>query len=758
MKKKMTLAWRTGFSETAQQAPQEWVPAKVPGAVQLDWAAAAGWPKWFMGEEHRNYRWMESKFWRYEAVLPYLSLNTGEQVFFCCNGIDYAWEIWLNGEKLMSHEGMFSPVRLDLTDKARTGSVLTVLVHPAPSRENAPPGRDEADHSVKPPVSYGWDWHPRLVPLGIWEEAWLEVRSERHLVDVDIEAVLGEDNQSAELFLEAQLAGIDEALQQEGQTEASRQELQDQGLLRWVLNSPEGGTVWEEILPVTATVMKTRRTLNAPSLWWPNGHGSQPIYTSRVEWVTQNGTVLDTVSRRLGMRRIRLVMHPDAWREPSQFPKTRSVPPITLEINGRSIFAKGSNWLNPDVFPGAVDKSTYEPLVQAAKEAHFNIFRCWGGAFVDKEAFFTLCDDAGILVWQEFPLACNNYPDDPDYLSVLDVESRAIIRRLRRHPSLALWCGGNELFNEWSGMTDQSLALRLLNRNTFEMDPHTPFLPTSPVMGMAHGGYSFANPKTGEEIFQSLPRAENTAYTEFGISGPSPESVLREFLKEEELFPPRPDTPWGSHNGLGSEEPWSAAWLSLPLIESYFGSVNALDNLLDWGGWLQEEGYRFFFEEARRQAPRCAMAINWAYNDCWTQAANSTLLAWGGEKKAGYEGAKAACRPVLASLANRKFSWEPGELFQSTLWLLNDSPESLEAGTIHVWFETGDLRVSLGRWIHEPLAPWQNRKGLAVCARLPETVPLGRPLLVHADYEGRREWSSTYRLLLGRAAEPNKKR
>jgi beta-mannosidase len=754
MKKRMTLSWRTGFSEEAQQAPAEWVPAKVPGAVQLDWAAAAGWPEWFVGEEHRKYRWMEKKFWRYETVLPYFTLNSGEQVYFCCDGIDYSWEIMVDGQSLLRHEGMFSPARLNLTGKVRTGSVLTVTIRPAPSREDAPSGRDEADHSVKPPVSYGWDWHPRLVPLGIWENAWLEIRSERHLVDVDIEAVLAADNQSAELLLAATLAGVDPQSPQAEQEGRPEREPQDQGQLRWVLNGPDGNTVWEESFPVTATVMKTRKVLNAPVLWWPNGHGDQAMYTSRVEWVTENGAVLDTTGRRLGIRRVRLVMHPDAWREPSRFPKTRSVPPITLEINGRPIFAKGSNWLNPDVFPGAVDQATYEPLIQAAREAHFNIFRCWGGAFVDKEAFFSLCDDAGILVWQEFPLACNRYPDDPAYLAVLDAESRAIIRRLRRHPCLAIWCGGNELFNEWSGMTDQSLALRLLNRNTYELDPHTPFLPTSPVMGMAHGGYSFVDPQTGEEIFQSLPQAENTAYTEFGISGPSPEPVLRKFLKEEELFPPRPDTPWGSHNGLGDGEPWSAAWLSLPLMESYFGPMASLEQMIACGGWLQEEGYRFFFEEARRQSPRCAMAINWAYNDCWTQAANATLLAWGGVRKAGYGGAKSACRPVLASLANQRFAWEPGELFQSTLWLLNDSPEALEAGTIHVRIEIGEYRVSLGRWIHEPLAPWSNRKGLTVSAMLPADLPVGQPLLVHAEYEGRREWSSVYRLLLGRGAGP----
>lgn len=133
-------------------------------------------------------------------------------------------------------------------------------------------------------------------------------------------------------------------------------------------------------------------------------------------------------------------------------------------IHGRSIFARGSNWGSPDIFPGRAGADTYRPLLALARDAHFNLLRCWGGAPAPKESFFERCDVLGLFVWQEFPLACNRYPDTPGYLADLDRESRAIIRRVRQHPCLALWCGGNELFNAWSGMDDQSLALRLLNR------------------------------------------------------------------------------------------------------------------------------------------------------------------------------------------------------------------------------------------------------------------------------------------------------
>ena len=186
-----------------------------------------------------------------------------------------------------------------------------------------------------------------------------------------------------------------------------------------------------------------------------------------------------------------------------------------------------------------------------------NLIRCWGGAVVPPEAFHDACDELGLMVWQDFPLGCNRYEGTPEYLAVLDQESRSIIRRLRTHPSLAVWCGGNELFNAWSGMTDQDLAIRLLNRNCYDLDPERPFLPTAPVAGMAHGHYVFRD-RRGDEVFQIIARASATAYTEFGCPAPADAEVLRETLPEEELFPPRPGTSWETPprlRGLGPQQP-----------------------------------------------------------------------------------------------------------------------------------------------------------------------------------------------------------
>ena len=170
--------------------------------------------------------------------------------------------------------------------------------------------------------------------------------------------------------------------------------------------------------------------------------GSPYLYTSTLQLTDQTGKVLQTTTSKTGFRRVRLVMNEGAWDEPAGFPKTRSVPPMQMEINGRKIFCKGTNWVNPEIFPGIITRERYNELLDLAMEANFNILRVWGGGIVNKEAFFELCDEKGILVWQEFPLACNNYEGTPHYLKILEQESRSIIKRLKSIHHLPCGAGG----------------------------------------------------------------------------------------------------------------------------------------------------------------------------------------------------------------------------------------------------------------------------------------------------------------------------
>jgi beta-mannosidase len=320
------------------------------------------------------------------------------------------------------------------------------------------------------------------------------------------------------------------------------------------------------------------------------------------------------------------------------------------------------------------------------------------------------------MVWQDFPLGCNCYEGTPDYLAVLNQESRSIIERLRRHPSLAIWCGGNELFNSWSGMTDQDLAVRLLNRNCYDHDPDRPFLATAPVMGMAHGHYVFRDAR-GEEVFQIMARASATAYSEFGCPAPADAEVLRETLPPDELFPPRPGTSWETHHAFGA---WASnSHLLLDVIEDYFGPAATLEALVEQGQLLQAEGLKCLFEEARRQKPRASMALNWCFAEPWPAAANLSLVGWPDRPKPALRAVGQSCRPALASARIPRFRWTEGDSFEPELWVLNDTSQALPAGRVEAVLELDGREIPLLAWDHPPVPANRNLAGPTVRCVLP---------------------------------------
>ena len=659
-----------------------WFPARVPGNIQQDYAAFKGFPDVHFGENVNAFRALEDDVWLYRAEFDGLELD-GERLFFVADGIDYRYEIRFNGRLLLEHEGMFTRAELDLTDLLLgKGNRLeiTILPHPLAPETRRCDGRDEASWSCKPPVCYGWDWHPRLLSSGIWEDAWLETRGKDFIRECSCSYRLDEDLSGAEVSFRVDC----------GQNPVIRV---------W---DPDGRPVYEG----TDRVFR----LENVRLWWCSGQGEQALYQYEVR------TDSHVRTGRIGFRRVRLLMNEGTWAEPSGFPKTRSVPPVTLCLNGRKIFCKGSNFVRPELFPGEVDEEVLRPLVQLAKDAHMNFFRVWGGSEVNKEPFFELCDELGIMVWQEFPLACCCYPDDEHYLSVLRQEASAIILRVRQHPSLMLWCGGNELFNNWSGMTDQSLPLRLLNSLCYELDPSTPFLMTSPLMGMAHGGYLFRDYDTGKDVFTSFRESKNTAYTEFGVPGMPDPAYLREIIPEDELFPLRRGGSWELHHALAA---WREnGWAHQDIAEIYFGKIDSLEQLCEGTQWLQCEGYKAIFEEARRQWPHCSMASNWCYNEPWKTAANNSLLCYPHQPKPAYEAVKAALRPVMPSARIPKFDWTEGELFTAELWLLNDSPEETE-DTVTAFLELDGETVEVLQWKTGRCGPNAHKQGHCLQWRLP---------------------------------------
>ncbi|HEV7302058.1 MAG TPA: glycoside hydrolase family 2 TIM barrel-domain containing protein [Tepidisphaeraceae bacterium] len=720
------LTWQVAAHATQDDRPTDWIDAVVPGAVQLDWARAQGWPTHVFGENWRQYDGLEDRFWTYRTVLPQVALQDGQRLIFICGGVDYRCQVLLGDRVLVDQEGMFTPIEIDLTDHAPAGATLYVRVFPAPKsypdaeRKN----RDQANRSCKPAVSYGWDFHPRIIPLGIWKEAYLETRPRQHLREPSLSYTLNDALDSVAVRLSVELAA------------------QVAARVRWRVTDAAGIVVVSHEATSQGDWLSLNATIESPKLWWPHDQGEPVLYTSVVELLDDAGKVVDARSSRIGFRRVRLVMNAGAWDEPSGFPKGRSTAPIQLEINGRPVFGKGSNMVGPDIFHGAVTDDTYREQLTLVKQSNMNLLRMWGGAAVQKRAFFDLCDEMGIMVWQEFPLACNNYPDDAAYLRVLDQESRSILRALYGHPSVVIWCGGNELFNAWSGMTDQSLALRLLNRNCYDYDPQRPFLPTSPVFGMGHGHYTFRDARDGEawSLFQN---ANHTAYTEFGMPGPADVETLKTIIPADELFPPRAGTSWESHHAFKA---WEAdAWLNMGLIEMYFGESDSLADLVAKGQLLQAEGYKGLFEEARRQKPAASMALNWCFNEPWPTAANNSLLSWPCKPKPALAAVAEALRPVLASARISKYLWREGEWFDPELWMLSDAPQSVPAGRVEAFLASEGTETLLLGWDYAELPANTNLRGPRVGVRLPYLNGATFDLLLRVR-DGGGAYDSRYRL------------
>ena len=679
-------------------------PARVPGNIQYDYAVANGWADVMYGGNCRQFEALEEDTWEYRTPLQ-IKAREGETVHFISYGIDYRYDILLNGNVLLSREGVFSPVELDLT-KALTGEdELCVRIHPHPIRKGAKDGRSEADHSTKPPVCYGWDWNPRLLISGMWQDAYIEVRNRNYIGNIEARTALNDDYTVGTVTFKGLPEGASITL-----TDAN------------------GNTVY--------TGTSAQIEVTNPHLWWCNGQGEAYLYT----WRVQKGE--ETRTGKLGFRTVRLIRNEGAG-DPQAFPKSRYAPPFTLELNGRRVFMKGSNYVNPELFWGNITREKYETQILLAKQAHMNIFRMWGGAAVAKEDFYELCDEHGILIWQEFMLACNEYPDDPHYLAVLEEEATAIIRQLRSHPCLAFWCGGNELFNGWSGMTDQSHALRLLNSLCYIHDREHPFLMTSPLAEMGHGGYMFydPSPEMGGDVFEVFARSNNIAYTEFGIPSMASVETLERIIPKEELFPVLPTESWLLHHGLRAWKPQSH--VCPEVLRHYWGEPTDLSQMVEHTNWLQCVGYQVSFEEMRRQWPHCSAALNWCYNEPWHTAAHCSIIAYPDTPKPAYASIQSALRPTLFSARIPHFDWKAGDRFTAGIWLLNDAPADV-TGNVQVTLEIGDTRIPLLDWKQAHSNGNQNTEGAQVCCILPYVEGATEMLLRLESDSG---MGSTYRLL-----------
>ncbi|MGL4649409.1 MAG: glycoside hydrolase family 2 protein, partial [Caldilineaceae bacterium] len=318
----------------------------------------------------------------------------------------------------------------------------------------------------KAPYHFGWDWGPMLPTAGIWRPIRLEAYSAR-LDDLRI----GQQHDAGAVTLQVAATVLGDS--------AAAVEVR--------VTAPDG-QVFSSEGALHAGRAQVALPLENPELWWPNGLGAQPLYAVEVRLIDGAGEVCDSALRRVGLRTLALQQEPDAWGTGFVF-----------VVNGVPIFAKGANWIPADSFPSRVSSEHYAHLLTSAAAAHMNMIRVWGGGIYEDERFYDLCDTLGLLVWQDFLFSCSVYPfTDSDFLANVAAEVAENVARLRHRPSLALWCGNNELeagWAHWGWDTPERADLKAADITFFydtlraqvtELDPATPYWPGSPSSNQAH--------------------------------------------------------------------------------------------------------------------------------------------------------------------------------------------------------------------------------------------------------------------------------
>ncbi len=397
---------------------------------------------------------------------------------------------------------------------------------------------------------------------------------------------------------------------------------------------------------VVAKIENLKATIKNPQLWWPNGHGAQPLYTVNLELV-RDGVVIDTWSEKIGLRTIVLDRHKDEFGESFQF-----------VVNGRAIFAKGANWIPAHSFVTVPDRAFYDGLLTSAAEAHMNMIRVWGGGIYEMDEFYDLCDEKGLLVWQDFMFACAIYPGRKEFLASVKAEAEYQIPRLANRASLALWCGNNEieqmpqevLKTPQRKKAYDTIFYKILPEALALLDNVTPYWPSSPHNPEGYEkGHN--NEGAGDSHFWDVWHARHPVKryeeknfrfcSEFGMQSYSSPEVAATFCKPEEfnIFGPAMENHQKNRAGNLIILDYVSRQYRLPKDYATLAYLAELN---------QAYCMKFGIEHFRRSMPRTMGALYWQLNDCWPCFSWSSL-EFGGRWKALQHASKRFFAPVLVS-------------------------------------------------------------------------------------------------------------
>lgn len=697
---------------------ENWYPATVPGVVHTDLMANGLLDDPFKGLDERAAQWVDKEDWVYQTAFDVapevLAQERVELVFY---GLDTYADVYLNDERILTADNMFRTWRAEVKPLLRrTGNTLRVCFHSpieramplweadpmkyrASNDQSANGGLFDRKLSVftrKAGYHYGWDWGPRLVTSGIWRPVVLRAWSGTRLTDVRF-VQSGVSARRADVRVVAQV---------------SAERAFPDATLR-VVDEDTGRTLAESRVKLTPgdNEAEAAFTLRNPRLWWCNGMGDQPLYRFRTELIL-DGRRSDSCSRRIGIRSIETVRETDGEGVGFYF-----------RLNGRRIFAKGVNYIPGDSFLPRMTGERYRRTVCDAAEAHMNMIRVWGGGIYEDDRFYDLCDEYGILVWQDFAFACSVYPAEGEFLESVRREAEDNVRRLRNHACLALWCGNNEimdaLFN-WSAdggwLGDyrrqnpawadriwkqyRTLFHELLPEVVEAENPETFYLPTSPFSD-EKGSRS---EHVGDSHFwtvwqQGLPIAgfadvRSRFFSEYGYQSFPEYATVKAYATE------RRDEDIASEVMMWHQRGGTGANATIARNVAYqYGAARDFASFLYLSQLLQADAMRTAVEAHRRDMPHCMGSLYWQHNDCWPGASWSTCDYFG-RCKAAYYSVRRAFEEVLLSARVHNDSLQ--------IRAVSDRPERIE-GEVTLRAVTFDGKPVEERRFAVRLAASENR-------------------------------------------------
>ena len=626
--------------------PRLALSGQVPGQVHVDLAAEGIIPDPFWRDQAEQCQWVETWEWRYRRTFHVSAgLLTGWDVLQF-EGLDTFAEVFLNGRRLGQAANMFVPHWFEVGGLVEEGENRVEVCFAPPARALADRPMDgypscfssDRVYARKMQCSYGWDWVHRFVTAGIWRPVQLACYDRARIDDVFVQTTKLDDDWAllnCELTVErrtneAVVAHVD-------------------------ILDPLGRCISSHLMDVLQPTLRFPVSIQQPDLWWPNGSGGQPLYACRVRLTGPEDAELDTRTVSFGIRTVEIEQIPD--KRGSSF---------AFRVNGERIFARGGNWVPADAFPARLTKARYSRLLGLARDAHVNMLRAWGGGIYEPEPFWQACNRMGIMVIQDFLLACAQYPEqDPGFLEMLRGEFRQAIRALRNHPALVLWSGNNELGMNSDPDTDfcgRRIAQEVSEPLCRELDPTRPYLPTSPYGGSpnnsADAGDCHRSAWYDGEFQRSsmrdyrrrIARFSGRFLSESAVPGAPPLRSLLKFMAAEDLVDPEAvmweyRTKDNPYNGI---EDLTHFRMLERTAELLFGETLNPHAKVQHMEYVQYEWIRLTTE-----ALRCNRACNgllfWMYNDAWP-ASGWSVVDYYGFGKAGYYAMKRAFQPVIAAL------------------------------------------------------------------------------------------------------------